>query len=128
MGEMFMKYWQLSVFLLLLLPSCTKFSITEFNSLDDIIINCETQLPEIVGKNIPGAVIVFIKDGEIYYSKAFGYKNISSKDIMTTDTIFQAASISKTISAIGVMKLVEEKKIEIDRPVEFYLTRWHIPD
>ncbi|GHT57651.1 hypothetical protein FACS1894109_10290 [Spirochaetia bacterium] len=110
------------------MQSCTKFSINEFDTLETIISNCDTQLPKIVGGNIPGAVIIIIKSGEIYYNKAFGYKNIKNKDIMTTDTIFQAASIAKTITALGIMKLAEDRQIEIDKPVETYLTRWNIPD
>jgi CubicO group peptidase (beta-lactamase class C family) len=123
-----MKYCVLSISILLLSQSCTEISINEFESLDAIIANYDTQLSKIVGKKIPGAVIIFIKDGEIYYNNAFGYRNIKNKDFMTTDTVFQVASISKTISAMGVMKLVEDDRIELDKPIVSYLTRWSIPD
>ncbi|MBX7127329.1 MAG: beta-lactamase family protein [Cyclobacteriaceae bacterium] len=42
-------------------------------------------------------------------------------------TVFQVASLSKWISAVGVMKLVEDGKLDLDVPVEKYLTRWHLP-
>ena len=43
------------------------------------------------------------------------------------NTVFQVASLSKWISAVGVMKLVEAGKLDLDAPVSPYLTRWHLP-
>ena len=43
------------------------------------------------------------------------------------DTVFQAASISKTLTAWGVMRLVEQGALELDAPVGRYLTRWQLP-
>jgi CubicO group peptidase (beta-lactamase class C family) len=43
------------------------------------------------------------------------------------NTVFQVASLSKWISAIGIMNLVEEGKLNLDVPVSTYLTRWHLP-
>jgi CubicO group peptidase (beta-lactamase class C family) len=122
-----MRQWPVFI-LVVLVPSCASFSVTGFDSLDALIADCEKQLPGIVSNRVPGAVITFIKDGRIYYEKAFGYKNRQNKESMKTDTIFQAASISKTVTALGVMKLVEAGKLQLDEPVETYLTRWHIPD
>ena len=47
---------------------------------------------------------------------------------MTTQTGFNIDSISKTIAAWGVMKLVEEGKIDLDAPAENYITRWKLPE
>lgn len=44
------------------------------------------------------------------------------------NTIFQVASLSKWVSAFGVMKLVEEGKLDLDTPVSNYLTRWQLPE
>jgi CubicO group peptidase (beta-lactamase class C family) len=44
------------------------------------------------------------------------------------NTVFQVASLSKWISAFGVMKLVEEGKLDLDAPVSKYLTRWQLPE
>lgn len=46
---------------------------------------------------------------------------------VTSDTVFQLASLSKWVAAWGVMALVEDGKIDLDAPVETYLTRWHLP-
>lgn len=42
-------------------------------------------------------------------------------------SIFPVASISKWVSAFGILKLVEQGKLELDKPVDEYLTRWHLP-
>lgn len=42
-------------------------------------------------------------------------------------TVFQVASLSKWVSAFGIMKLVEQGTLDLDAPVEKYLTRWHLP-
>jgi CubicO group peptidase (beta-lactamase class C family) len=44
------------------------------------------------------------------------------------NTVFQVASLSKWVSAFGIMKLVEEGKLELDVPASTYLTRWKLPD
>ncbi len=44
------------------------------------------------------------------------------------NTIFQVASLSKFVTAIGIMHLVQEKKIDLDVPVSTYLTRWQLPE
>ncbi len=43
------------------------------------------------------------------------------------NTIFQVSSLSKWISAVGIMKLVEDGKLDLDAPVSKYLSRWHLP-
>jgi CubicO group peptidase (beta-lactamase class C family) len=112
----------------ILFLSCSIISIKETNSLESIIFQLDEQFNNKAGEKIPGAVIVFIKDGNIFYQQAFGYKDKENEVIMTLDTIFQVASISKSICALGVMKLYEEGLAALDEPVENYLSRWQIPE
>jgi len=121
------KYIILSIILVLFL-SCTSISIKKTDSLDSIIADCEKQFNKKTGKSIPGAVIVFIENGEIYYQKAFGYKDKNTREAMSIDTIFQVASISKTVFALTVMKLVQDRIINLDNPINSYLSRWNLPD
>lgn len=74
-----------------------------------------------------GTAIGLIQDGEVKYVLNFGYEDKSKNKAISEETIFQAASISKSLTAWGVMKLVEEGKISLDESVEKYLTRWHLP-
>lgn len=52
----------------------------------------------------------------------------TSGDKVDKNTIFQVASLSKFVSAIGIMRLVQENKLDLDMPVSRYLTRWRLPD
>jgi CubicO group peptidase (beta-lactamase class C family) len=51
----------------------------------------------------------------------------ANADAIDRNTVFATASLSKWITAHAVMKLVEQGKLDLDRPVESYLTRWHLP-
>jgi CubicO group peptidase (beta-lactamase class C family) len=77
--------------------------------------------------NVPGVSVALIEDGETVYVKSFGYADRANEAPMTPDTLHQVASISKNLTAWGVMRLVDDGLIGLDDPVENYLTRWHIP-
>lgn len=57
----------------------------------------------------------------------YGRADKSKGKEVNNNTIFQVGSVSKTLTACGVMHLVDEGKIKLDDPVEKYLTRWHLP-
>jgi len=77
---------------------------------------------------VPGAAIALIDDGKVIFQKGYGYADVKNNVTVNSKTGFNIGSISKTVAAWGVMKLVEEGKIELDSPVEKYLTRWHLPE
>ncbi|MCD2259190.1 serine hydrolase [Psychroserpens sp. XSD401] len=77
---------------------------------------------------VPGTAIAIIENGELVLQKAYGYANVDTKTKVTTQTGFNIGSISKTVAAWGIMKLVEEGKIDLDAPAENYLTRWQLPE
>jgi CubicO group peptidase (beta-lactamase class C family) len=66
--------------------------------------------------------MILIENGEI--SNSFFY---SIDKPVNKNTAFPVASISKWVSSFGVLKLVEQGKLELDKPVDVYLTRWHLP-
>lgn len=75
----------------------------------------------------PGVAVALIHGGEVVWSKGYGVADLSSGKPVTPDSVFGVASISKTATAWGVMKLVESGRVDLDAPVEDYLTRWRIP-
>ncbi|MBT8401121.1 MAG: class A beta-lactamase-related serine hydrolase [Rhodothermia bacterium] len=77
---------------------------------------------------VPGAAVALIEGGEIVYEKGFGMADIAEGKRVTPSTGFNIGSISKTVAAWGVMRLVEEGRIELDAPVQRYLTRWQLPE
>ena len=70
---------------------------------------------------IPGAVVLIARNGKIAYFEAFGFQNRENKEPMKTDAIFRIASMSKPITSVAVMMLVEEGKIQLLDPVSQYL-------
>ncbi len=76
---------------------------------------------------VPGAAVALTRNGEVAWSNGYGLADKKSGERVTADTLFQMASISKPVSAWGVMRLVESGKISLDDPIEKYLTRWRLP-
>ncbi len=77
---------------------------------------------------VPGVSIAMINDSEIEWAKGYGVTEVGGSQNVTVDTLFQAASISKPVSAVGVMLLNQSGAINIDRNSNDYLRSWHIPD
>lgn len=78
--------------------------------------------------NVPGLVIAIIEGNEIILKKGYGFADVENNTPVTSNTGFNIGSISKTITAWGVMKLVESGKVDLDEPMENYLSRWKIPE
>jgi len=76
---------------------------------------------------VPAVSIAVIKDYKIDWAKAYGYADLSEKTPATTQTLFQAASISKSLNAMGVIKLAQDKKIDLKADINTYLKVWKFP-
>lgn len=70
---------------------------------------------------IPGLAVGVVHNGKLVYQKGFGNADVESKIAVTPKTCFRIASISKTFTAVAIMQLVEEGKINLDDRVEKYL-------
>lgn len=117
-----------SIFLLLNFFAFALYGQTE-NSISGNISEVETKSGEIVelvaidleiGQfmkqwGLPGASVALVKDGKLLYAKAFGKADINIPT--QTEHVFRIASLSKPITAIAVMKLVEEGKLSLDDKV-----------
>ena len=73
--------------------------------------------------SVTGMAVSIFNDGKPVYHKVFGYKNSATKDPLQTNTNFYGASLSKAVFAVMVMKLVEEKIISLDKPLQDYLPK-----
>ncbi len=73
--------------------------------------------------NAGNAVLALIEDGNVH-----GVHALSVGEAVDVNTVFQVASLSKWITAWGVMALVQEGKLDLDAPVSTYLTRWELPE
>jgi len=77
--------------------------------------------------HVPAVSVAAIRDGRIDWARAYGVVSLGGPPA-TTKTLFGAASIAKPLTAVGVLKLVQERKIELDADVNQYLKRWKIPE
>jgi CubicO group peptidase (beta-lactamase class C family) len=70
---------------------------------------------------IPGAVFLIARNGKIAYLEAIGFRDRDKKIPMSTDAIFQIASMTKPFTSVAIMMLVEEGKIQLNEPISLYL-------
>jgi CubicO group peptidase (beta-lactamase class C family) len=61
--------------------------------------------------HIPGAAIAFVKDGRLVYARGFGWADEASKTAIEPTSVFRLASISKSLTGIGILKLIQDKQI-----------------
>jgi len=76
---------------------------------------------------VPGVAVALVSGGEPVHAKGYGFAERDERIAVTEDTVFQAASISKPVSAWAAMKLVEDGVLDLDAPVSRFLTRWQLP-
>ncbi|MCC5626003.1 serine hydrolase, partial [Nostoc sp. CHAB 5715] len=75
----------------------------------------------------PGISIAVINDFEIEWARGFGVCEARTTREVTTNTLFQAGSISKPVFALAVMRLAQEGRLSLDEDVNNYLTSWRVP-
>lgn len=77
--------------------------------------------------HIPGVSIAVINHGKIEWARGYGVRDAAGKQAVATDTLFQVASISKTVSAAAILTLVQQGKIGLDDDVNSHLLSWKLP-
>jgi CubicO group peptidase (beta-lactamase class C family) len=77
---------------------------------------------------VPGLSIAVVDQGRIAWAKGYGVADTTLGQPVTTRTLFQAASISKPISAMGVLLLVQSGVVSLDEKVNRKLTSWVVPE
>ena len=77
--------------------------------------------------HIKGVSIAVIHNYKIEWAKGYGWADDSLKIPVTPKTLFQAGSISKSLNSIGVLELVEQKKIDLYTDINTYLRSWKFP-
>ncbi len=76
----------------------------------------------------PGATLVIIKDFQIDTLITYGVKDYNTQEPVTSQTLFQAASISKPVTAVAAMKFVQKGKISLNENVNNKLVSWQVPE
>jgi CubicO group peptidase (beta-lactamase class C family) len=105
----------------------------ENNLLPGILINGRTihgmnLIDRMKHYKVPGVSIAFFSRGRILWTRAYGYADVSRMRVVTSETLFQAASISKPISSLAVLRLVQDGKLNLDEDVNVKLKSWKVPN
>jgi len=96
--------------------------------LDEFKAHMDKHIPILMRKyGIPGCSISLVKHGEIAASEAYGYADVENHRLLTVDTPMSVQSITKSLTAWGIMKLVEDGSLDLDAPVSQYLKNWQFP-
>lgn len=102
--------------LLLLITAFAPANAQDFErKIDSLILNVFTD------KAGPGAVFLVAKEGQIVYQKAFGKANLELDADMRTDHIFQIGSITKQFTAVAILMLEQEGKIDLNSSISKYI-------
>jgi len=92
------------------------------------IAHLDGQVPALLQQlSLPGIAIAVIAERRVQAIRAWGMANRERNEPLTEKHRFRLASISKPVTAWGVMSLAERGLLDLDAPVDDYLTRWHIP-
>jgi CubicO group peptidase (beta-lactamase class C family) len=87
----------------------------------------QEQMPSLLADTgVPGAVVSYIKNGDVAWTKAFGVADRQTGAPMRPDMVFNHGSNGKVMTAWALMRLVEAGKVELDTPANRYLKRWRI--
>src|SRR5262245_51032595 len=70
---------------------------------------------------VPGVSVAFFENGQIVWTRGYGYADVAMKTPVTPETLFQAASISKPVASLAALHLVEEGKLSLDEDVNVKL-------
>ncbi|MBC9933103.1 serine hydrolase domain-containing protein [Chitinophaga qingshengii] len=119
-----MRYLSVAGSVILLLFHVTTVS-AQIKTLNGKIIPAETMTQflkaEIDSFHIPGLSIAFINNNKIVYHHALGYADIASARKVDDETLFESASMSKTVFAFFILKMAEKGVIALDTPLYTYL-------
>ena len=76
---------------------------------------------DVAAGKIPGAVLAIARDGKLVFMEAYGWRDKAAGVRMTTDTIFNIASMTKPMTAVAALTLAEQGRLVLDEPVSKYL-------
>ncbi len=94
-----------------------------------VVADLQRRLARLIEQqHIPGLSVALIRDGALDWSRGFGVKRAGADDPVTTETVFEAGSLSKPVFAYAVLRLCEAGALDLDTPLADYLAEPYLPD
>jgi CubicO group peptidase (beta-lactamase class C family) len=88
----------------------------------EVVARLEALIPRLLSDgDVPGLSIALLRDGKVAWHQGFGLANAATKDPVTDDSVFEAASLSKPVFAYAVLKLVDAGTLTLDTPLVKYM-------
>jgi CubicO group peptidase (beta-lactamase class C family) len=75
----------------------------------------------------PGAALVVVRDGRVVHARGYGYADAESRLAADADTVWPLASVTKVLTSLALMQLVEKGQVALDKDVNAYLKRARVP-
>jgi CubicO group peptidase (beta-lactamase class C family) len=88
----------------------------------------EVVASEMEKHGVTGVSLAIIEHGKIIEAKGYGFTDKSRTTAVTTNTLFQAGSVSKPVAALAALRLVEAGKLALDEDANRYLKQWRVPE
>ena len=112
-----------------ILASCGMAGVDSPAPLDDFTARLDERVPTLMNRYcVPGASLAIVQGGETFWVGAYGYADPAGGRAMTPETLLRVQSITKSATAWGVMKLVEQGAIGLDDPITAHVTTWEFPE
>jgi len=84
----------------------------------ELAADLEAFIPTLMSQaHVPGLSVAVIRGGRVVWDGAFGVKNVDTREAVTRDTRFEAASFTKPLFAYSMLKLVDEGVLDLDTPL-----------
>jgi CubicO group peptidase (beta-lactamase class C family) len=104
------------------LPIACAASTGNLDGFDDFMAKAMTEF------KVPGAAVAVVKDGKIVFAKGYGYRDVARKLPVTGATLFPIASITKSFTVTALGTLVDQGRLDWDKPVREYLPGFRMYD
>ncbi|MFW5786151.1 MAG: serine hydrolase domain-containing protein [bacterium] len=100
-------------------------AVTAGGRVDEFTTHLDRRIPELMERyGVPGVAAALISEGEVAWTNAYGLAVVAEERPMTVNTVGRAESISKSVTAWGVMRLVERGIVELDDPLLRHVDGW----
>jgi CubicO group peptidase (beta-lactamase class C family) len=83
---------------------------------------------EMARYKVPGVSVAYFDHSKILWTRTYGFADVAGKKSVTPETRFQAASISKPVAALAMLRLVQDGKLSLDEDVNVKLRGWKVPE